>query len=101
LVETLEIDMVYPGHGEPFRGHRALIERQSARIAERTEQCYALIDEGQTTFGALLEAMYGHQPTTDRFPAMGMLLGYLDLLEGGGLIKGRRQDGVIHFRPTT
>ena len=93
--------MVYPGHGAPFRGHRELIERQSARIAERTEQCYGLIDEGQTTFGALLEAMYGHQPTTDRFPAMGMLLGYLDLLEGGGLIKGRRQDGVIHFRPTT
>ena len=101
LVESLEIDMVYPGHGDPFRGHRELIERQSARIAERTEQCYALIDAGQTTFGALLEAMYGHQPTTDRFPAMGMLLGYLDLLEGGGLIKGRRQDGVIHFRPTT
>lgn len=100
LVEELEIDMVYPGHGEPFSDHRALIERQSARIADRTEQCYDLIAEGHNTFGRLLDLMYAGLTPERRFPALGMLLGYLDLLEGGGLIKGYMQDDVLHYRTT-
>jgi len=100
LVEELEIDIVYPGHGNPFTDHRALIERQSSRIAERTEQCYELISEGNNTFRSLLQTMYGAQPGADAFPAIGMLLGYIDLLEVGGLIKGYRQDDVLHYRVT-
>jgi glyoxylase-like metal-dependent hydrolase (beta-lactamase superfamily II) len=98
LVEELEIDHVYPGHGAPFADHRALIARQSTRIAERTEQCYDLITDGHNTFGALLDCMYAGLTPANRFPALGMLLGYLDLLEGGGLIRGYRADGVIHYR---
>lgn len=100
LVEELEIDIVYPGHGEAFSDHRALIERQSTRIAERTEQCYALIAEGHNTFGALMDLMYAGLSRERRFPALGMLLGYMDLLEGGGLIKGSMQDDVLHYRVT-
>ncbi|MEZ4865521.1 MAG: MBL fold metallo-hydrolase [Caldilineaceae bacterium] len=100
LVEALEIDWVFPGHGEPFQDHRALIERQSVRIAQRTEQCYELIQAGHHTFIALLDAMYGAKPNADRFSAMGMLVGYLDLLLGDGLIKSRNEQGVLHYRPT-
>jgi glyoxylase-like metal-dependent hydrolase (beta-lactamase superfamily II) len=101
LVEALEIEWVYPGHGAPFTDHRALIQRQSARIAERTAQCYSLIEEGHHTFSMLLEAMYGQLPLADRFSALGMLVGYLDLLEADGLIKGRRHEGILSFRVTT
>jgi len=100
LVEELEIDWVYPGHGDIFTDHRALIQRQSARIAQRTEECYGLIDDGHHTFGALLDAMYGQQPATERFGALGMLLGYLDLLETDGLIKRYLDDTVLSFRVT-
>lgn len=100
VVEALEIAWVYPGHGAPFTDHRTLIQRQSARIAQRTAQCYTLIEEGQHTFPALLEAMYGQQPIADRFSALGMLVGYLDLLEADGLIKGRLRDGLLSFRVT-
>lgn len=99
-VEALEIDMVYPGHGAPFADHRSLIERQSTRIAERTEQCYELLAEGHNTFGALLDRMYAGTTPESRFPALGMLLGYLDLLESGGLIKSYMQDDVLHYRAT-
>ena len=99
LVEELEIDWVYPGHGPIFTEHRALIQRQSERIAQRTEQCYSLIAEGHDTFGALLDAMYGAN-AADRFSALGMLVGYLDLLEADGLIKGRTRDGLLSYRVT-
>jgi glyoxylase-like metal-dependent hydrolase (beta-lactamase superfamily II) len=100
LVEELAIDIVYPGHGTPFTDHRALIERQSTRIAERTEQCYDLIATEDQTFRTLLQTLYGGRPTAELFPAIGMLLGYIDLLEVGGLIKGYRQDEVLHYRVT-
>ena len=60
-----------------------------------------MIEEGHHTFAALLEAMYGQLPLADRFSALGMLVGYLDLLEADGLIKGRRDAGVLSFRVTT
>ena len=97
LVEALEIAWVYPGHGAVFTDHRTLIQRQSERIAERTAQCYELIADGHHTFGALLDEMYGAHPATDRFSALGMLVGYLDLLEADGLIKARTRDGVRSF----
>lgn len=97
IVEALDIAWVYPGHGDVFTDHRALIQRQSERIAQRTEQCYGLIAEGHHTFGALLDEMYGAHAAADRFSALGMLVGYLDLLEADGLIKGRTRDGVLSF----
>lgn len=100
LVENLAIQTVYPGHGPIFHDHQALIERQSRRIAERTEQCYELIAKGENTFGALLTIMYPGRALAESFPAIGMLLGYLDLLEGGGMIKGTMQDGQLHYRVT-
>lgn len=100
MVEELEISMVYPGHGDPFTDYRGLIERQSTRIAERTEQCYDLINEGTQTFPALLAAMYPGRAAADSFPALGMLLGYLDLLTDGGLVKGYMVDGMLHYRTT-
>ncbi len=101
LIEALEVERVYPGHGSPFTNHRAVIERQSSRIAERTEECYALIDANNPTFGDLLAAMYPGRTTAELFPALGMLLGYIDLLEGGGLIKGYHQNEQLHYRTTT
>ena len=100
MVEELEIDMVYPGHGTPFTDHRELIQRQSTRISQRTEQCYGLISDGVQTFGALMDVMYAGRPAATRFPALGMLLGYIDLLEKDGLIKSYMQDGVLHYRVT-
>jgi glyoxylase-like metal-dependent hydrolase (beta-lactamase superfamily II) len=100
LVEALDIEWVYPGHGDPFTDHRALIQRQSARIAQRAAECYGLIADGAQTFDALFAAMYGVHATADRFSALGMLVGYLDLLEVDGLIKGRMRDGVRTFGVT-
>jgi glyoxylase-like metal-dependent hydrolase (beta-lactamase superfamily II) len=101
LVEALDIEWVYPGHGDPFTDHRALIQRQSARIAQRAAECYGLIADGAQTFDALFAAMYGANSTADRFSALGMLVGYLDLLEVDGLIKGRIRDGVRTFGVTS
>ena len=62
LLEALEIDDVYPGHGRPFGEHRQVIERQRERIAQRTAQCLVLVQAGHDTVPDLVEAMYARPP---------------------------------------
>lgn len=97
LVETLDMDQVYPGHGEIFTDHRALIQRQRARIHQRKEECLALIRNGLQTFPELFTAMYGQHPYADRFSALGMLVGYLDLLVAEKAVVMWEENGVYHY----
>ncbi len=88
LLEALEIDDVYPGHGRPFGEHRQVIARQRERIAQRTAECLVLVQAGHDTIPDLVEAMYNHHPPGSRLVGLWMLVGYLDLLiaqgRGGG-----------------
>ena len=93
MVEALECDMVYPGHGEPFTDHRALIQRQRDRITARKAQCLAFIKQGMLSLGELVLAMYPHYPPAYRFAGLWMTLGYLDLLAAQGEITLAEQAG--------
>lgn len=98
-MEALEVDTVYPGHGRPFGEHRAVIARQRERIAGRKAQCLELIRAGQTTIPQLLESMYAHQPPAGRVAGLWMMIGYLDLLLGEGVVREATRDGVRHYHP--
>lgn len=99
VVESLNIDVVYPGHGEPFGDHRQLIERQRQRIQARTAECLQLITQGYHTVAALVDHMYAAYPVRFRFAGLWMLIGYLDLLKADGLVDERLVNGVWHYYP--
>ena len=86
-IEALECDIVYPGHGEPFTDHRAVIQKQRARINVRKQQCLSLLNEGYRTLGQLVLKMYPKYPPEFRFAGLWMAMGYLDLLAENGQIK--------------
>ncbi|RMG93339.1 MAG: MBL fold metallo-hydrolase [Chloroflexi bacterium] len=96
-VEALDIQTVYPGHGDPFTNHRQLIQKQRARIQLRKEECYTLIQNGHHTVLELLMKMYAHYPEQIRFAGLWMLVGYLDLLKADGLIIEKEINGVWHY----
>ena len=97
LVESLEIDIVYPGHGELITDHRALIQRQRERIQERKLECLHLVEAGYKTMAELVDIMYAHYPPQARFSGLWMLVGYLDLLKAEGLVGERPFGDVLHF----
>ena len=99
LVEALDIEVVYPGHGEPFSDHRQVIQRQRQRIETRTTECLQLIGAGYHTAADLLDKMYGAYPMQYRFVGLWMIVGYLDLLKANGLVKERMIDGVWRYYP--
>lgn len=97
IVEALEVETVYPGHGRPFGNHRAVIARQRARIEQRTAECLELVRSGVDTAVGLLDQMYSHYPPQARFVALYMLIGYLDLLMAAGSVRRETVDGVWRF----
>ena len=99
LIEGLDVEVVLPGHGRPFRQHRQVIQRQRARILERKNECLGWIKAGFSTPAELVDKMYTHRPIQIRFAGLWMLVGYLDLLESEGIIEQRTIDGVWHYYP--
>lgn len=95
--EALDIDTVYPGHGDPFRNHRQLIQKQRERIHKRKAEALSLIQQGHHTAYALMDKMYAHYPAGFRFAGLWMLIGYLDLLQGEGAISQKTVAGVWQY----
>lgn len=96
-VEQLDIEWVYPGHGDPFTNHRELIASQRARIEQRKAECLMLVQSGITTVAGLVDQMYINYPPALRFTALWMVVGYLDLLKGAGVVVEEERNGVWHY----
>ena len=86
---AMEIDMVYPGHYEPFADHKTLITYQMNRIQTRKEECFQLIQSGTHHFDELLKELYKGRIS---MPAIPMLVGYLDLLIDEGRLKVEKKE---------
>ena len=87
----------FPGHGELISDHRAIIDRQLARIDMRKQETYKLVSAGKSTLSEITEVMYGHYPEAARFTGLSTILGYTDLLIAEGKLKRTTKDGVWHF----
>ncbi len=97
-VESLNINRIYPGHGEPFDDHRTLISRQRRRILRRKAKTLTLIERGFDTVSKLVNEMYSHYPSTYRLVGLWMQVGYLDLLLEDALIHEDIVDGIWRYR---
>jgi len=96
-VEQLDIEWVYPGHGDPFTNHRQLIAHQRGRIQQRKHQCRELVGAGTNTVAAIVDAMYADYPPQMRFTALWMVVGYLDLLKQEGAVVEQEIEGVWQY----
>ncbi len=92
---AMDIATAYPGHYLPFQNVTEVIDRQVSRIRQRAAQCHDFIRSGSADFGTLLLQMY---PKRMSFPAIAMMIGYLDLLEDEGLITADMHQGILQYR---
>jgi len=97
LMAQLDVAAVFPGHGRPFTDHLAAINRQLARINQRKEEAFTLIEQGHTHILDILDIMYAHHPPQVRFAGLWMLVGYLDLLLADGRIVQKVMDGIVQY----
>jgi len=96
-IATLDVAIVYPGHGVPFTDHRQVIHNQQTRIQARKEECWQQIASGAKTAAMVFERLYGVRAQAVGMAGLWMVVGYLDLLQAEGRVAVETVAGVWHF----
>ena len=82
---ALTVGLVLPGHGAPFAGATALIERRLRGQEDRSARLLAHLSAGHETVYALAGALVPALPARTLSLLLSEVIGHLDLLEGRGL----------------
>jgi glyoxylase-like metal-dependent hydrolase (beta-lactamase superfamily II) len=89
-------ELVLPGHGEPFRGAAALIERRTRMHERRAQMILGALDRPRSA-ADIGRDLWRHVPVTQAFLVLSEVLGHLDLLEARHAVAAREQDGVVLY----
>lgn len=97
LTRAMDLDIVLPGHGDPFTGHAELIDKRFALHKRRAEKLYALIEEKPRTAYELAQVLWGDIAVTQAFLTLSEVLGHTDLLRSEGRVRVVTDGGVDRF----
>ena len=93
-------ELVLPGHGDPFTGAAALVEKRAEMLERRAEKILAALDapaHARPTSAATCGATC---PVTQAYLVLSEVLGHLDLLEDRGAVAPAERDGVVVYART-
>ena len=85
-LKSLNVNKVYPGHGDEITEITPIIDRQINRIHQRKKECLDWIKSGQKTVFDICQKMYESSNFMLQFAGTMMILGYTDLLIQEGKI---------------
>jgi glyoxylase-like metal-dependent hydrolase (beta-lactamase superfamily II) len=101
LRETREMDLevVYPGHGEPVTDHKALIDERFALHARRANKIAGLIEEQSRSSYEIAQQLWGNVAVTQAYLTLCEVLGHVDLLlDEGRVTEDNGPGGTVRFR---
>jgi glyoxylase-like metal-dependent hydrolase (beta-lactamase superfamily II) len=97
----LDLDLVLPGHGEPIRDHRSVIDERFQLHRRRAEKIHGLIVERPRSAYELAQALWGNVAVTQAFLTLSEVLGHVDLLVNAGrVVEVEDPPGQVRFEAT-
>jgi len=97
-MRALDLDLVLPGHGPPFSGHREVIDRLLAFYGKRQARIREVLDERERTAWEVSVALFPGARPADAFLAISETVANLEVLEERGEASRSLVDGVYRFR---
>jgi glyoxylase-like metal-dependent hydrolase (beta-lactamase superfamily II) len=94
---ALELDLVLPGHGPPFAGHRAVIDRLVAFYGTRQARIRALLDAAPATPYELSLALFPKARPAETFLTLSETIANLEVMEARGEVVRSVVDGTYRF----
>jgi glyoxylase-like metal-dependent hydrolase (beta-lactamase superfamily II) len=95
---AMDIELVLPGHGDPLRDHRALIdERRSSQLRRSARIASLLADAERSVFEIALE-LWGRTALSQPYLTMSEALGHVDLLAAEGSVEELERDELVRYR---
>lgn len=98
-VRALELDCVLPGHGPPFRGHRALLDGLFEFYGRRQAKLLAHLAKGPATVYELVGAIFPRRDVPRLYLMLSEVLGNLEVLEEAGRLRKELVDGLFRYSP--
>lgn len=93
-IEKLDVDIIYPGHGQPFSSHRDIIRDRYEFHRQRKETIYAAARRNRGYYIYDLAVELFPELSAVQMPlALFEIVGHLDLLEAEGRIHYLPEDG--------
>jgi glyoxylase-like metal-dependent hydrolase (beta-lactamase superfamily II) len=96
-LRALEIDLVLPGHGPAFSGHRAVIDRLTGFYAKRQARIAELLGAGPTTPYEISRALFPSAKAGEVFLTVSETIANLEVMEDAGSVAREERDGAIRF----
>jgi glyoxylase-like metal-dependent hydrolase (beta-lactamase superfamily II) len=98
-IAGLEVELILPAHGAPFRGHRAWVRQTHEHHAERCARILELVDSGATTANDIAEQLWNRKLTPFHYRfAVFEVLAHLEYLQRREALSVHRSNGVYHWR---
>jgi glyoxylase-like metal-dependent hydrolase (beta-lactamase superfamily II) len=94
----LEVDLVLPGHGPPFGGHREVIDTLRVFYSRRQERLLTLLDAGPRSAWELAGALFRQLRPGDGFLVVSEVVANLEVLESRGAVIREERDGIRRYR---
>jgi glyoxylase-like metal-dependent hydrolase (beta-lactamase superfamily II) len=95
---ALEVELVLPGHGLPFSGHRRVIDDLVAFYGRRMRRIRELLDERPLTAYEISRALFPVSRPGDAFLTISETIANLEVMEARGEVRRSVVDGVYRFR---
>ncbi len=95
---ALDIDLVLPGHGAPFSGHGAVIDRLLDFFGKRQARIVELLGEGPATAYELSRALFPAAVPAEAFLTVSETIANLEVLEAEGRVSRAEEGGRYRFR---
>lgn len=97
-LHALDVDLVLPGHGPPFSGHRGVIDRLLEFYGKRQGKIRDVLARGPETAYGVSRALFPWAKPGDLFLTVSETIANLEVLEARGEVVRADEGGVYRFR---
>jgi glyoxylase-like metal-dependent hydrolase (beta-lactamase superfamily II) len=94
---ALEVELVLPGHGPPFAGHREIIDGLLAFYERRQDKIRAALAEAPHSGWDVVRALFPAVRAQDLFLAISEAMANVEVLESRGEVARWLEDGAYRF----
>lgn len=97
-LSTLDVDLIFPGHDEPFSGHRAWIAETAAHHRERCDEILGVVRRTPQTAHQMVAELWRRplSPINHHF-AIFEVLAHLEHMQRRGEVRHRSNNGALEW----
>ena len=95
---ALDVDLIFPGHGEPFSGHRAWISETAGHHRQRCDEIFDLVQQSPRTVHSMVGDLWRRtlSPINHHF-AVFEVLAHLEYMHRQGRVSNRQNNGALEW----